>query len=251
VRRELHAEWTKLRTGPSTTWLLLAAIATTVAVSGAAAAEVRCPAVSCDVDPAVVSLTGIQLGQAIVATLAVLAVADEYGTGLASITLVAMPRRTTVLVAKAAVLAAVVTLAATIAVPACLLAARLLLPHPLSLQLSPADGSVLRAAAGSVLYFALIALLGAGVATAVRSSAAAAGIVLALLYIFPILAQAVDPHWRRLIQQIGPMTAGLTVEATTHVGDLPIAPWAGLGVAAAWALAALLTGGLLLQVRDA
>jgi ABC-2 type transport system permease protein len=32
---------------------------------------------------------------------------------------------------------------------------------------------------------------------------------------------------------------------------LPISPWAGLGVLAAWAVAALLTGGILLRLRDA
>ncbi len=38
----LHAEWTKLRTLASTGWLLLAAVALTVAVSVAAASAVRC-----------------------------------------------------------------------------------------------------------------------------------------------------------------------------------------------------------------
>ena len=41
--------------------------------------------------------------------------------------------------------------------------------------LSLADGTVLRAAAGTVLYLALIALLSLGVATAVRDSAVAIG----------------------------------------------------------------------------
>jgi ABC-2 type transport system permease protein len=43
----------------------------------------------------------------------------------------------------------------------------------------------LRAAAGSVLYLALIGLLGLGIATAARDSAAAIEIVLGLLYLFP------------------------------------------------------------------
>lgn len=47
------------------------------------------------------------------------------------------------------------------------------------------------------------------------------------------------------------MTAGLAIQATTNLRSLPIAPWAGLGVLAAWALAALLLGGLLLRLRDA
>jgi ABC-2 type transport system permease protein len=110
----------------------------------------------------------------------------------------------------------------------------------------------LRAASGSVLYLALIALLSLGVATAVRDSATAIGVVLGLLYLFPIIAQAVgDPHWKQHLQQIGPMTAGLAIQATINVRSLPVSPWAGLGVLAGWAAAALLTGGLLFRLRDA
>ena len=74
----LHAEWTKTRTIASTGWLLLAAIALTVAVGAAAAAGTSCPSgVACQVDPAKVSLIGIDLGQAVVAIVAVLAISRE------------------------------------------------------------------------------------------------------------------------------------------------------------------------------
>ncbi len=258
MRQALHAEWTKLRTVAGTGWLLLATIALTVAVSAAAAAAVKCPTAGCGQDPAKLGLTGIQLGQAVVAVLAVLAISSEYSTGTIRTTLTAMPRRTTVLAAKAAVLAGVVLAAGTFAVLGCLLAGRRILPgHGFTVAhgdrlLSLGDGPVLRAAAGSVGYLALIALLSLGAATAVRDAAAAVGVVLGLLYVFPIVAQAVsDPHWQRHLQQLGPMTAGLAIQATTHLSSLPIGPWAGLGVLAAWAAAALLTGGLLLRLRDA
>ena len=68
---------------------------------------------------------------------------------------------------------------------------------------------MLRAAAGSVLYLALIALLSLGIATAVRDSAVAIGVVLGLLYLFPIIAAVVRPAWQRHLEQIAPMTAGL------------------------------------------
>jgi ABC-2 type transport system permease protein len=47
------------------------------------------------------------------------------------------------------------------------------------------------------------------------------------------------------------MNAGLAIQATTNLSSLPLSPWAGLGVLAAWAAAALLGGGLLLRLRDA
>jgi ABC-2 type transport system permease protein len=258
-RPALHAEWTKLRTVAGPAWLLAATAVLTIAVSVAAMAAVRCPpAAACPVDPAKLSLTGVQAGQAVVAVLAVLMISGEYSTGMIRVTLTAMPRRTTVLAAKAVILTALVLAAGIIAVLGCVLAGRLILPgHGFTAArgfalLSLADGPVLRAAAGSALYLALIGLLSLGIATAVREAAVAIGIVLGLLYLFPILANVVtDAHWQRHLQQIAPMNAGLAIEATTGLRGLPIGPWAGLGVLAAWASAALLAGGLLLRLRDA
>jgi len=252
MRAALHAEWTKLRTSPGTIWLLLAVVAATVGVSAAAVAGTLCPRSGCQVDPAKLALTGVQLGQAVVAILAVLVIGGEYGTGMVRITLTAMPKRPIVLAAKAVVVTAVVTAAAAIGVAGSLLASRPMMPGNRLPTLSIDDGPVLRAAFGSVLYLALIALLALGVATAVRNSAAATGVVLGMLYLFPIMAQAVsDEKWQRNMLKIGPMTAGLAIQATKDLGTLPIAPWKGLGVLALWALAALLFGGLLLSKRDA
>ncbi len=251
MRQAVHSEWTKLRTLPGTGWLLLGCMALTVALSATAAAAVRCESTGCGLDPARVSLTGIDLGQAVVVILAVLAMSGEYGSGMIRVTVAAMPRRITVLAAKAAVLTGAVLAAGSVAVLASVLAGQVILPgHGLSLSL--ADGSVLRAAAGSVIYLALIGLMSLGVATAVRDSAVAIGVVLALLYLFPIFAQVVsDPDWQQRLQQIGPMTAGLAIQATIGLNSLPISPWAGLGVLAAWAAAAVMVGGLLLWLRDA
>jgi ABC-2 type transport system permease protein len=229
-----------------------------VALSAAAAAATTCPSGGCAVDLPKLSLTGVQLGQALVAILAVLAISSEYSTGMIRTTFTAMPRRPTVLAAKATIVSGVVLAAGAVAALGGLLAGRLILPgHGFTpahgyAPLSLADGPVLRAAAGSVLYLALIALLSLGAATAVRDSAVAIGIVLGLLYLFPIIIQVVtNPHWQRHLKQLAPMTAGLAIQATTNLHSLPISPWVGLGVLAAWAAAALLAGGLLLRLRDA
>ena len=71
--------------------------------------------------------------------------------------------------------------------------------------------------------------------------------MLALLYVFPIVARVTgNPHWQRHLEQIGPMTAGLYIQATVGVKTLPLTPWQGLGVLAAWAFGALLLGALVL-----
>jgi ABC-2 type transport system permease protein len=112
---------------------------------------------------------------------------------------------------------------------------------------------VLRAAAGSVLYLALIALLSLGIATLIRDSAAAIGVVLGLLYLPPLFAVvlASNPEWQHRIERYSPMNAGLTIQDTTGPHNLPVSPWGGLGILAAWAATALLTGGLMLRWRDA
>ena len=107
------------------------------------------------------------------------------------ITLTAMPRRTTVLAAKAVIAHRPGAGGRYLAVLGSVLAGQLILPgHGFTAAhgyppLSLGDGPVLRAAAGSVLYLALIALLSLGVAAAVRDTAAAIGAVLGLLYVVP------------------------------------------------------------------
>ena len=85
---------------------------------------------------------------------------------------------------------------------------------------------MLRAASGSVLYLVLIALLSLGVATAVRDSAVAiGGRARPCCYLFPIIASMVaNQQWYRHLEQVGPMTAGLAIQATTGLHDLPLTP---------------------------
>jgi ABC-2 type transport system permease protein len=256
----MHAEWTKLRTVSGTTWLLAGVVVATVGVSAAAVAATKCTTgLGCPADTTKLSLTGVYLGQAVVAILAVLAVGNEYSTGMMRVTLTAMPRRLTVLAAKAVIVGALVLAAGALAVAGSLLAGRLTLPGNgfTAAQgyaaLSLAHGPTLRAACGSVLYLALIAMLSLGIATAVRDSAVAIGLSLGVLYLPPILIAltVTSPVWLHRLQRYTPMTAGLTIQDTTGLHGLPITPWAGLGVLAAWAAAALLIGGMVLRMRDA
>ena len=258
MRDAVHAEWTKLRTVAGTWWLLVGLVTLTAGLSATVAGAVTCAGTGCGQDPVKVSLTGVILGQALVAILAVSVIGSEYATGMIAITLTAVPRRAIALSAKAITLAATVLACAVPAVLLSLLAGRLLLPgngfsaaHGFA-AMSLTDGPTLRAAVGSVLYLTLVAVLSLGVATLVRDPAVATGAVLSLLYLSPVLVHLVsDPHWQRHLQQISPMNAGLAIQGTTRLRGLPIGPWAGLGVLALWALAALAVATVALQRRDA
>ncbi|GAB4051348.1 ABC transporter permease [Catellatospora paridis] len=262
MRRSLHAEWTKLRTLPSTGWLLVAAVAGTVLVGYAATGTLdieHCRAPWCYEDTTKLSLLGVRLGQAAIVILAVLAVTPEYGTKMIKTTLAATPGRLTVLASKLAVVTGITLLAAVLGVLGSFLAARAVLPGngftsangypPLSLS----DELTRRAAVGSVLYLGLIAVLGVGIGALVRDTAAAVTTVLTLLFAAPVLAMLVtDPRWQHRIHRFAPMDAGLTIQttrdiaATTHIGA-----WAGMGVLAAYAAAALVAGALVFRFRDA
>jgi ABC-2 type transport system permease protein len=258
MNRALRAEWVKLRTTPGPAWLFVAIVALTIAVGAAATASNRCPAsMSCPVDTTKLSLAGIQFGQAVVAILAVLVICGEYSTGMIRTTLTAVPGRAVMLTAKGAMVSGLILAAATVGALGSLLAGRLILPgHGFTVArgfpaLSLADGPTLRAAAGSVLYLVLVGLFSLGAAALVRDSAVAIGMVLGLLYLFPIIVALIgNPVWQRRLERYTPM-AGLNIQATTGLRGLPITPWAGLGVLAGWAVLALLAGGLVLYRRDA
>ena len=259
LRYALHAEWTKLRTVSGPAWLLLGVVVLTIAVSTAAVGATHCPqGMTCPVDTTKLSLTGVQVGQAVVAILAVLGISNEYSSGMIRITLAAMPKRQAVLAAKAILLAALVLAAGAVAVFGCVLAGHLILPghgftaargfHPVWLSYGP----TLRAACGSVLYLGLIALMSLGVAVIVRDSAVSIGVVLALLYLFPIILASIgNAGWQHRLERWTPTVAGLTIQDTTGLRTLAISPWGGLGVLGLWAAAAMVLGALALRLRDA
>ncbi|MET7703155.1 ABC transporter permease [Streptomyces sp. NPDC005485] len=262
MKRAVHAEWTKLRTLPSTWWLLAATVALTVVVGAASVSSVTthiCPSpAACHEDTVKLSLTGIWLGQATVLILGALSMSAEYGTGTIRTTLTAIPNRPKVLASKAAVLAAVTAAAGILAISASLLAGRLILPgngftpkegYP---SLSPTDTATLRAALGSVVLLILIAFLGLGLAALLRDSAGAITAGLGILYITPLLANMLASEtWKDRVERWAPMPAGLSIQATRDLARLPIGPWPGLGVLAAYAIGVLIAGAALFRLRDA
>jgi ABC-2 type transport system permease protein len=257
VTEVLRAEWTKLRTLTSTAWLLLGSVAVTVGVGAAVAAAASYDSAPAQ-DTTKTALAGLQAGQAVIVILAVLAITNEYSTGMIRVTFAASPRRLEVLAAKATMVGGLSLLVGVVGVAASLLIGRILLDsHGFTVAhgypaLSLTHAATLRAATGSILYLTLIALLSLGVATAVRDTATAIGTILGVLYLFPVLAQAVSDHdWQRHLDQISPMNAGLTIQDTVNLHHLVVSPWTGLGILAAWAAGGLIIGGVLLVRRDA
>jgi len=64
------------------------------------------------------------------------------------------------------------------------------------------------------------------------------------------MAFVTDPQWKEGIGEVAPMSAGLAVQATRDLESLPIGPWTGLAVMAAYAGVAMSVGAALFQTRD-
>jgi ABC-2 type transport system permease protein len=268
LARAIGAEWTKLRSVASTSWLLLATVGLTVgfgllvcsAVDTAGGAPGCVPGrPGCgDEDVVLNSLSGAYLGQVAVIALGALAATAEYATGTIRSTFAAMPRRSTVVFAKVAVLATTVLAAGLVAGAASFVLGQPILHtngfvpaqgYPL---VSLADPSATRAIVGTALYLGVIAVLGFSVGTIGRRTGAAIAVVLTVVYAPTILSLLLSDPARGWLQRLSPMTAGLAVQRTVLRADsVPIGGWAGLGVAAAWSALALVVAMWLVHRRDA
>lgn len=267
-KRVLQAEWTKLRSVPSTAWSVLALIGLSVLLSFFVAASVGITggipgctpgAAGCgDEDVVLNGLSGVVFGQFAVVAVAALAGTGEYATGMIRSTLAAVPRRSAVLAAKATVVGALCLAAGLVASLAAFLVSQPVLhgngfvPEQGYPLVSLTDEPALRAVVGSGLYLALVGLLSLGIGMILRHTAAAMTTVFALLLVPFIAALLLPEHPRELVQRYSPMTAGLAIQRTVErLDSVPIGVWAGLGVLACWAAAALVGAFVVINRRDA
>jgi hypothetical protein len=125
MARSLSAEWTKLRSVPSTFWLLMAAVGSTIAFGllVCSAVDTAGSPPGCvpgrpgcgDEDVVMNSLSGAYLGQIPLVALGVLLATSEYATNTIRSTFAAMPWRSGVVLAKIAVLAGSAVVAGIVA----------------------------------------------------------------------------------------------------------------------------------------
>jgi hypothetical protein len=179
IGRTLNAEWTKLRTLPST-WRT-AVIATVISIAlgiilcisqvhawAAMTAQQRQ-----SFDPTACSLFGIVfVGAVVLAGLGVRAVTAEYATGMIRATFTATPSRRLVLVAKAAVTAAFVFPVALLAAAVSFAVGQRIFAGK-GLQVTLGQPGVLQAVVFGAVAVSLIAIFGVGLGGLIRHTAAA------------------------------------------------------------------------------
>lgn len=241
----LHSEWIKARSLPALTGIALLLFAATAGFSVLAAATLgRENAGKPDFDPLLICFYGVNFGQAVAIAFGALCAAAQYKNNGTRIWLAAVPRRGLMYTANLAVIGGVTLIAGLVTGLTCFLAGQ---PFIEDRRLGLEDLAAWRGIVGCAVYLALIALFAAGVATVLRSSAAAMGILIPLVLLLSFMLGDVT-------QQSGfveflPDRAGRQVLVEQPTGTL--GPWTGLLVTAAWAGAAGLLGWTALSRRDA
>lgn len=201
-------------------------------------------------------------GQLVICVAGVLAVVGEYAAGMTQASFLIAPRRVPVLAARAVTFAgAGFTGGAAVAVAA-LGAGLPLIGLRAGLQV-PAGAAVV-AVAGFGLSLAVAAVLVLGIATLVRSAAAAVSTTLAVVVVAPLLAADLPGPVGGQLRDWLPAaigTPGLPGGAHGLPGDTPglpggahgagLPPWQSLGVRCGWALAVLTLAAIRLRRRDA
>ena len=220
-----------------------------------------------DVDPMQVSFYGSLFGLLMVIALGTQFITVEYRRGMIRWTLIASPRRSRVLAAKAIVIGAVafvVGLAgAAIAFP---IAAQRLQSEgwkaPYYQTLSLTSGAGVQVVAGTAALLAAVAILAVAIGALLRRSAGTITTVIGLV-VFPLVMSLILPpgpaSWLLRVtpaaafgvQQALPRYPQAPAACLPYNGCFPLSPWGGFLVLCAWAAAALGIAMLVLRSRDA
>jgi ABC-2 type transport system permease protein len=288
LRGAMASEFTKLRSVRSTYWtlgaLFIVSVGLGVAITaGTAANMVNNPGDKAGFDATQASLGAFfEIGQLIIAVLGAMVITSEYSTGMIRTSLTAQPRRGVLYAAKAIVFTAVTlvislitafvaffigqtfyasqgvsaSLFHTVTIPA-VADVTCNGPGPCTATFSGTDvispSTVLTAIIGTALFVTIVALIAYGVGSIIRHTAGTIAIVIALLFIIPVLEQTLPDNWRWDIMRFLPDAATRVITVTIGGGGNPHlwSAWPQLGVTAVWAVVLVGIGAYLFRKRDA
>ncbi|KDN83580.1 ABC transporter permease [Kitasatospora cheerisanensis] len=248
----LQSEWTKVRSVRSTVWTLAVTFLIVVAMGFALSLVIKLnydqftEHNTTPFDATATSLSGISLGELAIVVFGVLAVGNEYSSGMIRVSLAAVPQRGVLMGAKTAVLGALAFAVSLVTVFAAFFLGQVALGK---YNTGLGEPNVLRAVFGAACYLTLLCLFSVGVTMMLRNQVLSLGILIPFFFLVsPILAIIpVVKTWVRYF----PDQAGRTALEVFPTSDHPYGPWTGLLICAAWTAAALLGGYLVLKKRDA
>jgi ABC-2 type transport system permease protein len=250
-RHAARMERIKLRSVRSTWWLAIVAVVAMAAAGAGVGLGYRSHTpVATAAQILDNSLGGAILAQLLLGALGVLSVTGEYGTGMIRSTFAAVPRRRTVLAAKAAVCGGAALTVGLAASFAGYLSGQLAIRGTAIPAASLTDPPVLRAVVLTGVYLAVTALIGVGIGTIVRHSGAAIGTLFGLLFVPMIVAGLFGESGIQVGRFVPLLMLLNSIAVTTPVPGL-FAGWISTLLMCGYAAVAVLCGGLLLRHRDA
>ncbi|GAA2096469.1 ABC transporter permease subunit [Streptomyces albiaxialis] len=252
LRAVVGAEWFKIRSVRSTVWTLGLAFALSAGLGTLIALNFRSGIDRVEnFDPLFAGLISLMLGQLALVVFGVLVIGSEYGSGTIRASLAAVPRRGAFFGGKVLACALTAFPVSVVMVAVTFTATQTALgPYGTT---AGAD-EVLPGLVGACVYLTLICLFALGVATMLRSSALALGILLPLLFLG---SQGLGnvPKLKTVLQFL-PDQAGMELMGLVGPSDDPqfahvYGPWGALAILLAWTAAALVGGYVTLNRRDA
>lgn len=265
----LKSEWIKVTTVPSTVILLSITLVVMIGLSALFAWSMASSQASAESftssDPEIAAQlaatdygelalnspsAGIIFGQLLIASLAVVLIASEWGTGMIRSTMVAVPKRIPALLAKNLIIAAVAfVLGAGAALISYFVAQPFLAPEDIDFPITT-DGVLLSIInTGSVL--ALMAVIAMSIGTLLRNTAGGVVTAIGLLMVLPIIVQIFSglADWIPDAARFLPSSAGEQMVAIS-IADDALNQWQGALVLGGWALVLLVVSLVVTKKRD-
>lgn len=251
MRNAVRMEWIKLRSVRSTWWLAIAAVLAMAASGTGVGLGYRSHTpVATAAQIFDNSLGGALVAQLLLGALGVLMMTGEYGTGTIRSTFAAVPRRRTVLAAKAVVCGGAALTTGLAASFAGYLSGQLAVRGTAIPAASLGDPPILRAVLLTGAYLAATALIGVGVGTIVRHSGAAVGTLFGLMFV-PMIVTGLFGASGIAVGRFLPLLMLLNSVAVTSPIPGLFAGWVSVLLMCGYAAVVLLCGGVLLRLRDA
>ena len=250
----LRSEFIKIRSVRSTYWTLLAQALAAIAFAG-----IRCAGIVSNwprdtgVNPADASLSGqVGLGELIIVVLGALVITSEYSTGMIRTSLTVMPRRGVLYAAKAIVFGAVSLVLSLITSFAAFFTGQIILSGK-HVNATLAQPFALRAVLLSAAVVTVFGLIAYGAGAILRNTAGAITAILGMVFLLPLLAQALPNSWFQDLerwlpggQALNPISAGWA-----HGADHLFSAWGEFAVFCGYAAVLLTVGAWLFRRRDA
>jgi ABC-2 type transport system permease protein len=255
----LRAEWTKIRSVRSTVWSLLAfvivAIGFSVLIASVISHDWNSPgnhpnhATLVNDPTAVIFGAGIGLGQLAICVLGVIVISSEYSTGAIRSSLLAVPHRVPVLVAKGVVFALLDLVVGAVTVFVTFFLTTSILHSHIAITLG--QPGVTKAVIGAILYLAVLGLYAMAIGGLIRHTAGGISIVIASVIVVPPLIGLIPGTIANHIHGYWPTVAGQLVAQTSQQSGDVLSGWQGFGVFCAWTALLLAACAWLLVRRDA